>query len=247
MAAAKLKAAELSAAHARAEADEASFQEREKIALEKRRAENQNRRALEGEREKNRIRKLGAQTGREWDAEKKEEDYSQRNTRGSAFRRGVHGGVAYDRRGGGAGPPPHSAFSGENEPEHLDGYQHRGRGGRGRGRGGGRGGRGGSFADNNQKNSNNKTSNGTQPRNNTSTPSINAENEFPSLPAGKPTTSAPAPGTSKISTGPVTSNKDSSLTFSPMTPSTPQGSWAEQVESSQADNSPQPPPSQPQT
>lgn len=226
MAAAKLKAAEQRRVHERAKADEAAEQRRahraeadeaaeQRRAQEKRRAENKNRRALENEREQNRMRKLGAQTGREWDAEKKEEDYTQRNNRGSAFRRGAHGGVVDDR----SPPHPSAAFDPDGNPS-------RGRGGRGRGRGGGyRGGRGGSHRESNIK-PNDEMPGGIQQQKQTA-PVVDAENEFPSLPE-KPTT---APATSAISTGMTTGTAaESSSGKSPLTPLTPQGSWAEQVE-----------------
>ncbi|KAA8910050.1 hypothetical protein FN846DRAFT_940476 [Sphaerosporella brunnea] len=52
-----------------------------------------NRRELDEEREKNRQRKLKAVQNREWDSEKKEEDYNPRGYN-PRFRRGAHGGVA---------------------------------------------------------------------------------------------------------------------------------------------------------
>ncbi|PYI36601.1 hypothetical protein BP00DRAFT_110566 [Aspergillus indologenus CBS 114.80] len=143
IAAAKENAAKVAAAHARAEADQASFLEREKVAEEKRRQERVQRRVMDNERERNRQRKLQAFAGREWDAQKKEEDFAPRGGRGG-FRRGMHGGVSgYTRRDfeGHAGDQP----SGEaHEESHGDsprgGPRGRGRGGRGgRGRGGHRG------------------------------------------------------------------------------------------------------------
>lgn len=58
MAAAKANSARIAATHARAEADEASFFEREKIAAEKGQQESQNSQAMNDEREINRQRKL---------------------------------------------------------------------------------------------------------------------------------------------------------------------------------------------
>ncbi|KAI9818854.1 MAG: hypothetical protein M1827_007675 [Pycnora praestabilis] len=135
----KIKNAALEEAHRRAEADEASFQQREQVASAKRREERQNRQLQEGEREKNRQRKLKAVQGREWDAEKKEEDYvSSRGGNASQFRRGAYGGVAYE--GGGRGGDRDQ----ENDrfPRGRDDYSQRGPRGRGRGRGGGGGLRG---------------------------------------------------------------------------------------------------------
>ncbi|GAD97485.1 conserved hypothetical protein [Paecilomyces variotii No. 5] len=220
IAAAKLHAAKIAAAHARAEADQASFQEREKVAAEKRRQEFQNRRAMDNERERNRLRKLGAQTGREWDSVKREEDYNPRGG-GSQYRRGMHGGVSgYTRQ------------SHENGSDSGDSHRgSRGRGGRGgRGRGQ-RGGRGDYFASNNHDHAA-MTTNATAP----SAPVINNENEFPSLPGGSPKEQGPGPTVVTDSTAPgdapIKGDK-SPAALSPLTPSAG-GSWAEQVESSGA-------------
>lgn len=71
-----IKNASLTAAHARAEADAASFAERESqakvVTAQKQREERRDRQQMMGEREKNRMRKLKAMGGREWDAEKDE-------------------------------------------------------------------------------------------------------------------------------------------------------------------------------
>ncbi|KAF8246750.1 hypothetical protein K440DRAFT_630612 [Wilcoxina mikolae CBS 423.85] len=58
-----------------------------------------NRRELDQEREKNRQRKLKAVQAREWDSEKKEEDYNPRGYN-PRFRRGAYGGVAASPRRG---------------------------------------------------------------------------------------------------------------------------------------------------
>jgi hypothetical protein len=131
MAAAKLTAAKIAAAHARAEADEASFHEREKLDREKLAEEKACQedliRDMDGERERNRLRKLGTQTGREWDAEKREEDYSNDHPGGGPYRRGMHGAVTgYSRRGN------------ENDDSANDGFDYVGRGQGGRGWRGGR-------------------------------------------------------------------------------------------------------------
>ncbi|CAK1354371.1 hypothetical protein CB0940_12255 [Cercospora beticola] len=85
MARIQIKNASLTAAHARAEADAASFAEREqqakKVAEERRSQEKRDRQQMMGEREKNRMRKLKAMEGREWDAEKQEQDFA----KGSKF------------------------------------------------------------------------------------------------------------------------------------------------------------------
>ena len=129
-------------AHRLAEADEASFQQREELAREKRREEGLARRVMEGEREKNRLRKLKG--GREWD-EGKEEQVVERGG-GRGFRRGMYGAV--ERKGvqgsdTGVKEESEEAYSrsGRGGYEGRRG-RGRGRGGRGRGRGesGGRGG-----------------------------------------------------------------------------------------------------------
>jgi hypothetical protein len=144
--AAKLNNARREAAHRLAEADEASFQQRETQAREKRREEGAARRVMEGERERNRIRKLGAMGGREWDEGKEElEGAAAGRGRGNQLRRGVHGGVgAVEGKG-----PTESRESGREDAgrgkDGRGGFEPgRGRGGRGRGRGNGssRGGRG---------------------------------------------------------------------------------------------------------
>ena len=95
MAKISIKNASLTAAHARAEADAASFAEREEqakhIAAQKQKEERRDRQQMMGERERNRMRKLKAMEGREWDAEKREEDYD----RGGRFDK--KGGFAGDR------------------------------------------------------------------------------------------------------------------------------------------------------
>lgn len=129
-----LKNASLEAAHARAEADAASFAQREDEASKRRKEERKDRQQMMGEREKNRLRKLKAQEGREWDVEKKEEDFTGRGGRG--FTRGAHGGVAGTRTDGGE----REGFGGDRE-DYTDGreYIYRENRGRGRGRGGERG------------------------------------------------------------------------------------------------------------
>lgn len=100
MAAISMKNASLTAAHARAEADAASFAQREAQAKDdaskrqedakvRAREERKDRQQMMGEREKNRLRKLKAMEGREWDAEKHEDDFSK--------------GGRYDQKGGFAG------------------------------------------------------------------------------------------------------------------------------------------------
>ncbi|KAK4580016.1 hypothetical protein LTR86_000218 [Recurvomyces mirabilis] len=79
MAKINLNNANRAAAHERAEADAASFAEREAAAkqqgVEKGKVESNEKRQLAAEREKNRIRKLKAQGGREWDEHKQGGDF----------------------------------------------------------------------------------------------------------------------------------------------------------------------------
>ncbi|KAK4549490.1 hypothetical protein LTR36_006487 [Oleoguttula mirabilis] len=127
MARIQIRNAELSAAHDRAEADAASFAHRETEAkqhsAQKQKEERRDRQQMIGEREKNRMRKLKAMEGREWDAEKQEDDFER--------------GGRFDKRGG---------FAGDKEDySHDDGREYlyrEPRGGRGGGSGtGGRGAR----------------------------------------------------------------------------------------------------------
>ena len=122
MAQIQIKNATLTAAHERAEADAASFAEREQqakvLATQRQKEERRDRQQMMGERERNRMRKLKAMEGREWDAEKKDEDFGR--------------GGRSDMKGG---------FAGDKE-DYTDGREYlykEPRGGGGRGRGGGRG------------------------------------------------------------------------------------------------------------
>ncbi|KAE8356440.1 hypothetical protein BDV28DRAFT_102849 [Aspergillus coremiiformis] len=174
IAAARENAARKAAAHARAEADQASFLEREKVAEEKRRQERQNRRVMDSERERNRQRKLQALNGREWDSQKQEEDYNPRGGRGQ-FRRGMHGGVSgYVRRD----------FGDSQTGEETNNHQHNNPRGRGRG---GRGGRGrndrGPRADPSTSESAKNESSTTEGKP-APAPVIDNEAEFPALPGG---------------------------------------------------------------
>lgn len=88
---------------------------------------------MDSERERNRLRKLNALNGREWDATKQEEDYNPRGGKGQ-FRRGMHGGVSgYARRDFDDAPAGEDSQEGQG--------RHSGHRVRGRGRGSGRGGR----------------------------------------------------------------------------------------------------------
>ena len=135
MAAAKLNNAKRTEAHRLAEADEANFQQREAQASQKRKEEGVARRVMNQEREKNRMRKLGAQGGREWDEGKAEQEPE----RGSQYRRGAHGGVAYDTSSSRGGRQDRTFNESQERRDGLvprgtgKGRGDRGRGGRGRG------------------------------------------------------------------------------------------------------------------
>lgn len=196
LAAAKLNNARREEAHRLAEADEASFQKREAQASQKRREEGAARRVMEGEREKNRLRKLGAQGGREWDEGKEEQDTNP--SRASQYRRGAHGGIS--RRGGRQQDVYDDYGREDQDPEDI-GDSHAPRGGRSRGRGGpsdrsradNRGGRGGRGP----RGRGNHHHNGQEPRDPphpSAPPILDAETEFPSLP---PPTNPPPHSSSK--------------------------------------------------
>lgn len=220
MAAVKIKSAERAAAHARAEADEASFHQREQVAQEKQRQERANRRVMNGERERNRQRKLDAQTGREWDVEKNEEIQSASPGRGGGYRRGMHGAVSYD--------PPRTSESPGVEDDWGGGRHYgnsRGRGPRG-GRGGGRGrgrGRGGDFAKTNAADdiSLPQTSDDAP-----SKPSFSTEADFPALPSGTEVAARPE------SSVPASNNTD------PASSVAPAATWAEEMEPSSRPSQP---------
>ncbi|PGH07773.1 hypothetical protein AJ79_06161 [Helicocarpus griseus UAMH5409] len=225
MKALKLKAAERAAAHARAEADEASFLERERIAAQKRREETANRRIMNGERERNRQRKLNAQTGREWDAEKDAVAFadSGRGRGGSMYRRGAHGGVAYD---GGAG---HTVAPGVEEPSlegeggyDASGFRGRRGGGRGQRRGRGGRGRGDYFGKQQQQQLSNDGTTGSGAATQPAPPRVNVEEEFPALP-GSSGGKGPDSGSG--------SKDNESVT----TPISPHGTWADQMEMSHSE------------
>jgi hypothetical protein len=206
LAAAKTRSETLSAAHARAEADAASFVQRERAAAEKRLKDAANRKVMEGEREKNRARKMAVMGGREWDAEKDEEDFRQ-DSRGrgrGAYTRGANGGLRTNRE--------REANDDLNQYQWKDG---RG-GGRGqgprRGRGGERGAQRGRAENRNGA---------------IRQPNVAAEADFPSLPANtrprddNTTAKRPKPETSSSEVLASTAGA---------------GSWADQVEVSEAAN-----------
>jgi hypothetical protein len=130
LAAMSLKNKALTEAHEKALADQDAFAVREKEAAAKRKIETAERKVMMGEREANRQRKLKVMGGREWDAEKNEEDFKDEGRRA---RRGAHGGVT------GARNEALANANGDVADGDREGGQ-RGRGGRGRGgRGRGRG------------------------------------------------------------------------------------------------------------
>ncbi|KAH0362210.1 hypothetical protein KCU65_g8202, partial [Aureobasidium melanogenum] len=134
-----LKNEKLAAAHARAEADAADFAEREEVAAKRRQEERRERQQMMGEREKNRLRKLKAVGGREWDAEKPDDADAFGAPRQPGGRgRGAYGGIAGQRNPDGS----REGFGGHRE-DFTDGREYMYREDRGRGRGRGRGGRGG--------------------------------------------------------------------------------------------------------
>ena len=125
MAAAKLNAAKIAATHARAEADEASFLEREKVADEKGHLEFHNSQAMNDEREVNRRRKLEALKERgadSWDAGKHQggtDSWDPANERQENTSSGTGSGRLNGRR-----PPRNDGWGNGG----LSGYRRRDRG-----------------------------------------------------------------------------------------------------------------------
>jgi hypothetical protein len=204
LAAAKTRSENLSAAHARAEADAASFAEREVAAAEKRLKDTANRKVMEGEREKNRVRKMAVMGGREWDAEKNEEEFrvSSRGRGRGTYTRGANGGVRTSQK---------DLF--DDDLRQYQWKDDRG-GGRGRTRREGRGNERGSFGGRTDRRS------GAAGQ-----LDIKVESDFPALPAtAKPTENE------SFAQRPA-QNRGSSAAMSPTTGA---GSWADQVEVSEA-------------
>ncbi|MCJ1461586.1 hypothetical protein MMC07_000183 [Pseudocyphellaria aurata] len=198
--AAKLNNARREEAHRLAEEDEASFQRREAQAGQKRKEEGVARRAMEGEREKNRLRKLGARAGREWDEGK--EDQHVNPQEGSQYRRGAHGGVAYR---GGRQQDEHGEYASRDRDyparENLGQRGARGRGDRNRGERG-RGGRGGRGREGRGYDGGMTSPKDHSSSRNPTAPDLGAEIEFPALPTttAKPTdpkSGSPAPSSPK--------------------------------------------------
>ena len=154
---------------------------------------------MEGERERNRLRKMKALGGREWDAEKQEADMvGDRRPNVGQFRRGAHGGVVggtdFARGGDGDGDGRQRQLYVDEEAASGRDQGVRGRGNRGRGRG--RGSRGGAHP----MPSRHQPGDGG--------PDIKAEADFPSLPtavkthdissttiSGTPASEGPSQGT----------------------------------------------------
>lgn len=228
MAAARLNAQKRSEAHKRAEADEASFQEREKVAAQKRRVDAQNRRVMDGERERNRQRKLNAQAGRDWDAEKNQEDFNATRGGRGQYRRGAHGGIQYDG-GRTNGRPGDAPIEGQLDDEGSQREPYRGRS-RGRGRGSGEGGRGrgrGEFNSHSGRGGSRQTN-----ANNSQNLEVGLESEFPALP----------PGTKAVASLDDTNRgkKGPKPIETPQPPAMATGTWADQVESSETPTKEQP-------
>ncbi|KIW14559.1 hypothetical protein PV08_07343 [Exophiala spinifera] len=212
LAAAKERSQNLAAAHARAQADAANFEERERIAKQKREKERVERKVMDNEREKNRQRKMAVMGGREWDAGKNEEDFKA-NGRGGP------------RRGYQTSMTPEQQYQAEQDDlRQYEWHENRGRGG-GRGRERGRGGRGrGGGGARGGKNA------GGPP------PDLAADADFPALP-----TTVAADGEDKMPKAstvskPTMSRWDSGALSPSGDGGGGGGSWAEQVESSEADN-----------
>ncbi|KIW63051.1 hypothetical protein PV04_09929 [Phialophora macrospora] len=215
LAAAKERSQNVAAAHARAQADAASFEERERIATAKRAVARKERRVMEGEREKNRLRKLGNREGREWDRDK-EDVNAEVNGRGG-------------RRGGGYAEYGGQGFAaGQRDEDDLRQYEWHddrgrgrgrgrgGRGGRGRGRGGPRGG-GGSGPGWDQQSQ--------------QQPDTAAEADFPALPGSASKASPPQDQHTETKPAAKDSHKPSPRRWD--SGGGGGGTWAEQVESSE--------------
>jgi len=157
------------------------------------------------ERERNRARKMKAVQAREWDSEKKEDDYNPRGP-GSQYRRGANGGIA---------SASESGCLSWDSPRGED-YRPRGsfnpRGGRGGRAGrGGRTGRGGDFASSAYASHDADTRQSAAPAAATAkpTPLVQDESQWPDLTKN--------------------TNEEKSAVALPMT-SPALGSWADQVE-----------------
>ncbi|MCJ1380100.1 hypothetical protein MMC17_003203 [Xylographa soralifera] len=219
LAAARLNNAKREEAHRIAEADEASFQHREAQAREKRREEGAARRLMEGERERNRLRKLGARGGREWDEGKAPEEEKARGARRGMYG-GVVGGVSGGRgRGGDAGYAGRGGdLLGEDALENSSSGRGSFEGRRGRGRGRGDRGRGRGRGDFGGDGTGDSVGRGQQ---GVKKPAAFKETDFPAL-AVDATKKAESLPTERIAT---LENKDILKS-----PTGERGTWADQVE-----------------
>lgn len=224
--AAKLNNARREEAHRLAEEDEASFQKREAQAGQKRKEEGAARRAMEGEREKNRLRKLGARDGREWDEGK--EDQHVNSQEGSQYRRGAHGGVAYrggrqqDERGEYASRDQDYSARENFGQRGVRGRGDRSRGERGRGGRGGRGREGGGYDGGMTSRKDHSSSR------NPTAPDIGAEMDFPALPKttakpSNPKSESPSPSS------PKQQNSTNAAPAAPLPVAAEDQSWADQM------------------
>jgi len=208
----KIKNATLMEKHARSQADEELFHQREAVAAQKRKEERVNRQQMMGERERNRLRKLKAQGGREWDIEKDEKEFEGSERRGA--RRGAFGGVVNDRQSSSA------------VPDLMDDSRHaapRERGGRR-----GRGGRGGDFSGRGRDSR--PDAKGNKP---VSAPPLPSANDFPDLPEAKKMDAATVepPKTLEFPLKKSASKIDEDP-LAQLIPSGEKTSWADQVEQS---------------
>lgn len=157
LAAARQRNQDIAAAHARAQADKESFDERERLARVRREGEERRRKELEVEREGNRRRKM--QGAREWDREKIDDGGTSR-----------WDDRARERRRDGMGDDDGEGDLRQYMWEESGRGRGRGRGGRGRG-GGGRGGGG-------------RGERGAYPNGTQRDLNVSAEQDFPAFPIG---------------------------------------------------------------
>lgn len=214
LAEAKERSQNRAAAHARAQADAASFEERERVAEKKRAKDRVEKKVMDNEREKNRQRKMAVMGGREWDAGKNEEDFKP-SSNGRGGRRLYQPGLT----------PQQQYAQDDDDLRQYEWNEDRGRGRSGRGRGGrgGRGrGRGGreSFSPGDGGSSHHQQH-----------PTWSADADFPALPGSEPTPNNQSELES-MSSKPAPKRWDS--TDLQAQGDAGGGSWAEQVELSEA-------------
>lgn len=212
LAEAKERSQNRAAAHARAQADAASFEERERVAEQKRAKDRVERKAMDNEREKNRQRKMAVMGGREWDAGKNEEDFKA-SANGRGGRRLYQPGLT----------PQQQYAQDDDDLKQYEWHEDRGRGRGGRGRGG-RGGRGRGRGGRGALNNDDGASSQHQQQ-----PTWSAEADFPALPGSESMPKKPS-GNDTSSSKPTPKRWDST----DVQGDSGGGSWAEQVESSEA-------------